>query len=470
MKHKLILLLFFSLFISKAISQNDSNDELKIVTDSISKLMQNYLYNPNELRSKNYLKISKKMQKIATSSKTKDEFITAFNLLWSDGPFSHVRIDRTERSAKEIAYFIDHLNMGEQAVDLTFEDKTAILRVNTMTGVDTKTKIFEAYKTISEKAPKYLIIDLRFNTGGTFAGVPLVSHLLERETAVGAFVSSKWWNNNKNEPELNDYQNLKTWEGWSIKTFWNDVQENGITPVKFKPMYPSFKGKVYVLISNTTASAAEFTADALANLDNVTLIGERTAGEMLSQKMFDLPYGLQLSLPIADYYSSRMGRIEGIGVAPDIAIHNSAALDLTKLLIDGKTTEEALLETKKALEEKNQEPFKNEKLYLFGSMNEWGKDWDNSPQFEYTKDGVYTTSINLKPGQYEFKIAPMHWKFDFGSQAKEPSTLKLGEVLSLNTQKGSKNILLNVKKEGSFTFHLDVKDKNKPVLKVSTSK
>jgi C-terminal processing protease CtpA/Prc len=41
----------------------------------------------------------------------------------------------------------------------------------------------------------------------------------------------------------------------------------------------------------------------------------------------DLPHGLQLSLPISDYYSFRMGRIEGRGVEPDVAVPAGAAMD-----------------------------------------------------------------------------------------------------------------------------------------------
>ncbi|MBK7902596.1 MAG: hypothetical protein IPJ97_06240 [Proteobacteria bacterium] len=41
------------------------------------------------------------------------------------------------------------------------------------------------------------------------------------------------------------------------------------------------------------------------------VVGEQTAGQMLSQKPYDLTEGLQLYLPIADYVSIRAGRIEG---------------------------------------------------------------------------------------------------------------------------------------------------------------
>ena len=119
---------------------------------------------------------------------------------------------------------------------------------------------------------------------------------------------------------------------WSIKSFWRDVQDHSLTRVKLGPIEPHFNGEVFVLIGSKTASAAEFTADALAQIENVTLIGETTAGEMLSQKMYDLPYGYQISLPIAEYYSSRIDRIEGLGVQPDIEINSNVAMDLANLI------------------------------------------------------------------------------------------------------------------------------------------
>jgi C-terminal processing protease CtpA/Prc len=43
--------------------------------------------------------------------------------------------------------------------------------------------------------------------------------------------------------------------------------------------------------------------------------------------MYDLPHGLQLSLPIADYYSLTRGRLEGVGVRPDVPTSGAAAMD-----------------------------------------------------------------------------------------------------------------------------------------------
>jgi C-terminal processing protease CtpA/Prc len=90
---------------------------------------------------------------------------------------------------------------------------------------------------------------------------------------------------------------------------------------------PRFDGLVYALTSQQTASAAELAADALITSERAILIGEKTAGEMLSQKMYDLSQGFQLYLPIADYVSIRIGRVEGLGVTPNILVESEKALD-----------------------------------------------------------------------------------------------------------------------------------------------
>ncbi|MEL6305850.1 MAG: S41 family peptidase, partial [Bacteroidota bacterium] len=391
------------------------NSQLEVVVDSISELMSRYHYNPEELSTKTYRDIDSMANLLPRKTKSKEDFVNAYNKLWEKGPFSHVRLGFMQNSAKDMATFIDTLRVGPRGAVLEWMDKTAILTVTTMTGVDTKERVLKAYRQIAEKATENLIIDLRNNEGGTFAGIPLIAHLLADSTDIGIFVSPKWWRNYTNPPSMEDTKNLQPWQGWSIQTFWQDVQENPLTRIRLSPMEPRFEGEVYALISDKTFSAAEMTADAMANVENLTMIGETTAGEMLSQKIYDLPMGLQLSLPIADYYSVRTGRIEGKGVEPDIKIDPLVAKELALALIDGIELEKAMALTKSKLSQMYQQPFDGKTLHLFGNMNNWGKEWNKTPKFKYRGNGVFTTVLKLSKGNYEFKIAPMDWNFDFGA-------------------------------------------------------
>ena len=205
-----------------------------------------------------------------------------------------------------------------------------------------------------------------------------------------------------------------------------------------------------MLISKKTASAAEFTVDALAQEESVTIIGETTAGEMLSQKMYDLPHGFQLSLPIAEYYSHRMGKIEGKGVEPDIEIDQNVAMDLALALIEGKKLEDAISSAQKALKELKKQPL-GEPIFLLGSMNEWGNNPDSTPQFEFKGEGVYETTIRLEKGEYEFKIAPMDWSFDFGANSNQENVI-FGQKTSLASASGSSNLKINILEESNLRF------------------
>ncbi|MCW5516014.1 S41 family peptidase [Muriicola sp. Z0-33] len=442
------------------------NKDLTTVADSISLLMSKYHYNPEELITDQYLELEKEVKNLALTALGKQDFIDKYNALWKDGPFSHVRLGILETPAEEMAAFIDSLQVGDHSVSLKWVEHTAVLTVTTMTGWDTKENVFKAYRNIAENKTNALIIDLRNNTGGTFAGIPLVGHILTDSIDAGIFVSRKWWENNTREPLIADIQNLTPWHGWSIKSFWHDVQEEPLTRVRFSPMNPHFKGPVYVLTSNKSASATEFAVDALAQEENVTIIGETTAGEMLSQKMYDLPYGFQLSLPIAEYYSTRIGRIEGKGVAPDIAVDQSMAMDLALSLINGENLEDALASAELELDKKDEQPFNGEALFLFGNMNDWGKNWNSTPRFEYKGEGIYETRIRFNKGRYEFKIAPMNWDFDYGANSDQEKVI-IGQMIALARVPGSNNLRIDIEGESEFTFSLDVSDERAATLFIS---
>jgi C-terminal processing protease CtpA/Prc len=112
------------------------------------------------------------------------------------------------------------------------------------------------------------------------------------------------------------------------------VQEQDILRVQFTPQQPNFNGDVYVLVDEISASATELAVDAFRASGVTTLVGRNTAGEMLSQSMFDVGEGFVISLPVADYYSFKYGRIEGQGVPVDVEADSASALDVTRELIE----------------------------------------------------------------------------------------------------------------------------------------
>lgn len=300
--------------------------DLRETATAINGTMRAHHYAPSALESAAYRTIEAQTLALAESSHSREEFVSEFNKLWRSGPFSHVRLAVARSNATATAEYLDQLRVGKGA-ELTWNGEIAILSVNTMMGLDTIEQIEGAYFEISRRGAQALIIDLRKNEGGAFAVRPLVGHLITEGLDAGAFVSQSWANQMRRAPSRSDVAELNAWDGWSIRAFWRDVKSAPITRVRFEPEGTHFAGPVYVLISSRTASAAELAADALAASGRAILIGEKTAGQMLSQMPFDLPGGLQLFLPIADYYAFHTGRIEGVGIVPHIPADPDRAME-----------------------------------------------------------------------------------------------------------------------------------------------
>lgn len=295
---------------------------------AISAKMRAHHYNPAVLASPEYAAMEVRVKELAAGAQSTAEFVEKFNLLWRSGPFSHVRLQVAEASAEETAARLDRMRVGGGGAVLDWQGGVAILTVSTMMGLDTIEQIDAAYEEIVRRGARALIIDLRKNGGGAFAARPLVAHAISAPLEAGVFVSQRWAAERSGYPSREEAAAVEPWQGWSIVAFWRDAQENRLTRIQFAPVAPTYAGPIYVLVSARTASAAELAADALQASGRAVLIGEKTAGRMLSQKMYDLPGGLQLSLPIADYYSFHSGRIEGAGVKPDVSADPESAMKL----------------------------------------------------------------------------------------------------------------------------------------------
>lgn len=297
------------------------------LADTINSTMRAHHYDPAELEQPGYAAVERAVSNLAATATSDEEFLDGFAEIWRSGPFSHVVLQQSDQSAAELAAYFDSMRIGGGGAVLSWQDDIAVLTVNTMMGLDTIEEIDAAFEEISRHDTSALIVDLRANGGGAFAVRPLVAHIIDAPLDAGAFISQGWNATMDHAPGREDIADLASWDGWSVLSFWADVQAQLVTRITFMPVEPAYKGPVYVLTSHYTASAAEMAADALKASGRVTLIGEATAGEMLSQTLYDLPDGYLLSLPIADYYSMANGRIEGHGVIPDVATDAAGAMD-----------------------------------------------------------------------------------------------------------------------------------------------
>lgn len=292
-------------------------------------------YRPTQLDNEAYRKIEYDVIALGETATSTDEFIAGFKAIWQNGAFSHVGLMLADESAAERYARLDTLLAGDGAVTLAWKDASAILTVNTMSGTDTIDRIEAAYDEIAARGADKLIIDLRRNTGGAFAVVPLVGHLISEPVDAGVFVSGSWYEGHDQPPGPADFPSATPWRGYSVRAFQADMLSRPLTSYRIDAMQPHFQGPVFVLTSARSISAAEIAADVIKATGRGTVIGEKTPGVVLSSKRFDIPGGFHLMVPIADYFSIENGRIEGVGVTPDISVNADQALDAALVEISG---------------------------------------------------------------------------------------------------------------------------------------
>ncbi|MEO6334326.1 MAG: S41 family peptidase, partial [Pyrinomonadaceae bacterium] len=144
------------------------------------------------------------------------------------------------------------------------------------------------------KDKKALVIDLRGNLGGSMSAIiGLAGMLSDKDVDLGTAIY-RW----------------------------------GPEHLEAQSKAKNFKGRVAVLVDETTASAAEMLAAALQDSRRVIVVGNKSAGETLPAVTVDLPTGAKLLYPIANYKSASGKFLESNGISPD----HVAALDRKSLL------------------------------------------------------------------------------------------------------------------------------------------
>lgn len=150
-------------------------------------------------------------------------------------------------------------------------------------------KIFEEFSTVNS-----LIIDIRFNMGGTDEFSQKVA---------GRFVDKKRAGFLKQTRKDGEFKEL---------------EERFIKPRGKKP----FTNPVILITNDRTVSAADVFAMMMAELPNVTIIGEPTNGSYSDIYSKKLPNGWRINLSNQRYYSLGMMNYEGKGTPVDIESKN----------------------------------------------------------------------------------------------------------------------------------------------------
>ena len=137
-------------------------------------------------------------------------------------------------------------------------------------GMKTHEEFMDAVKELEKQGMKSLILDLQDNGGGYLqAAVQIANEFLK------------------------DNEMIVYTEGRNVRRQNYKAIGNGRLQ----------KIRVYVLVNEFTASAAEIVTGAIQDNDRGTVVGRRTFGKGLVQRPFDFPDGSMMRLTIAHYYT-----------------------------------------------------------------------------------------------------------------------------------------------------------------------
>lgn len=86
-----------------------------------------------------------------------------------------------------------------------------------------------------------------------------------------------------------------------------------------------------VLVNENSASASEILSGALKDRDRAKIIGKKTFGKGIVQKLFPLDDGSGAKITISEYHTPSGAKINKVGVEPDVEVENSEeALEISK--------------------------------------------------------------------------------------------------------------------------------------------
>jgi carboxyl-terminal processing protease len=199
-----------------------------------------------------------------------------------------------------------------------------------------------------------LIIDLRGNTGGGIGALRIISLLTPGRIPVGfALPRSRVTPNLDSEKQqFLRFGSIPA----SKKALWSLALQFAPAMLTKRPIVPqteelggkAFHGRVSLLVDRHTASAAEMIV-AFARENNLArIVGEKTAGRLLSATSVKVGQGFRLALPTGAYYTWKGTVLEGTPIEPDDRIgfdwrQRRAGIDgQLEHAIDGIRTERAL--------------------------------------------------------------------------------------------------------------------------------
>jgi C-terminal processing protease CtpA/Prc len=296
------------------------------VWQRISALTAEKIYNKSVLETKEWKNFSADMGNFATEAVDDAEFAYYFFYRAKDLPFTHYSVqgDKANTTHFQLPRRAGHQPDIKPSLTIQSEH-VAIL---TIPAFDFRQATMDTLMSDVLKAkPANLIIDLRQNPGGDMeGGMRLCQYLISRKLYGGIMLSQLYWNTHTSPPDVSAYAAFKPMNTANYAWFKQQVATGveGLCLIA-EPLPTTYTGKVFILTSEQTASAAEPVVYALQKEGLATVVGSKTAGAVISMEYFTVG-NLSVTIPMLDYYTADGNRLDKVGVKPDIVCAPKDAL------------------------------------------------------------------------------------------------------------------------------------------------
>lgn len=242
-----------------------------------------------------------------------------------NGGKREIAISVPNRAAKDRPPMIEPRSLSHKFL----APDTGYIRVATFPGAVGQSfakGLDDAIRELKVRGIQRLILDLRGNIGGGLGSLRLMSYLCPGKMEIGYSLTRRRLRNGYRKESLTRIDKIPATKAELLmmavrfKVFQRDRSMTLVT----EGLGPQpFHGRIVILINEHTHSAAEMVASFANENRLATLVGTKTAGEVLGGANFKLAGGYILRMPVAGWYTWRGDCIEGTGVEPDIAVENS---------------------------------------------------------------------------------------------------------------------------------------------------
>ncbi|OSY87031.1 peptidase S41 [Tenacibaculum holothuriorum] len=174
-------------------------------------------------------------------------------------------------SLKNLSLKLDKVTISPVPFYDMIDDETGYIVLTSFTVASSSEDVKKAFNELKEKGMKKLVFDLRNNLGGSlFDAINIVNFFIPKGKKIV-------------ETKGKIKKNSRVYKG-------------RIDPIDTEI-------PIVVLINGRSASASEIVSGALQDYDRAVVMGERSFGKGLVQRVFPLNYGTQMKVTISKYYT-----------------------------------------------------------------------------------------------------------------------------------------------------------------------